>query len=121
MDKIEYQIDDKVYTQDFLTISDTIQVSKIVQKIKFKNMDVYTILEKIEKSGMMEKLFNIILKGPEPLKLDQIKPVIAIKVIKDFFYLNDVSEIIGVIASLTEEINLGMESLTFLTGTIQKD
>jgi hypothetical protein len=109
-DAIEYQINGRIYTQDFLTISQTIEVSKTLQGIKFEKLDIPTILSDLTQSGKLEQLFNIILKpkNPDndgPLHIDEIKPSTALQVIKDFFSLNDVLEIISTIVSLMSEIN----------------
>ena len=50
-DAIEYQINGTTYTQDFLTISQTIDVSKILGKVEFKDTSITGILETLMKSG----------------------------------------------------------------------
>ncbi len=104
-DVVKYEIFGRTYTQSFLTISETIEVAELLQDIKFKSYQPIEILKTLQESGKLEKLFNIILKGDIELMLDQIKPAIAIKVISDFFVLNDILTIISDITSMMSEMN----------------
>ena len=109
-DAIEYTINGRIYVQDFLTISQTVDVSKVLQGIKFEKLDIPTILGELTQSGKLERLFNIVLKPKDsqidgPINIDKVRPATAVQVIKDFFSLNDVLEIISTIVSLMSEIN----------------
>ena len=109
-DAIEYTINGRIYVQDFLTISQTVDVSKVLQGIKFEKLDIPTILGELTQSGKLERLFNIVLKPKDPqidgpINIDEVRPATAVQVIKDFFSLNDVLEIISTIVSLMSEIN----------------
>ena len=112
MDKQTYTIGGSEYTQDFLTIGQTIEVAKILKGVEFKDMDMLSILEALEKSSKIEKLFNTILVGPK-IDITKLKPAVAVQVVADFFCLNDVLQIIGTVTSLMSDLNES-EALTSL-------
>ena len=54
------------------------------------------VIKTLRESGKLTELLNLVLKGPEPIKsYNEIKPVILLKVFKDFFYINDLSTGVG--------------------------
>ena len=96
----KYIINGKKYTQDFLSISEILQVSELIGEIitNINTVEPFKIVRKLEKSGKLLKFLHIILKGKEPLKDTKIKPALLLKAVLDFFVLNEVGEIISLIS-----------------------
>ena len=128
MDEVaEYQIDGKTYTQTFLTIEQTIQFSKKIKGIKFGDLnDILGVLDQLIKSGKLKALLEIVLDGPKPIDINKIKPALLLKIIGDFFFFNELLDVIttvsdlmgmvndsGVLPQLTEK----MKAITNPTGT----
>jgi len=101
----EYQIDGRVYTQTFLTIQQTIQVTKIIKGMNFKNFDIPEILETLVNSGKLAALLEIVLSGEKPIYLDKIKPALLVRMIGDFFSFNEILDIISSVSDLLAIVN----------------
>ena len=101
----EYQIDGRVYTQTFLTIQQSIQVTKIIKGLKFGSFDVAEILETLVDSGKLQGLLEIVLSGEKPIPLDKIKPALLVRVIGDFFSFNEILDIISSVSDMLAIVN----------------
>jgi len=109
----KYVINGKKYTQDFLSISEIIEIAEISSNATAIAGEIspLRIIQELENSGKLLDFLNVILKGKEPLKNTRIKPAILLKVVLDFFVLNEVGEIVGLIASQLPEITEILEGV----------
>ena len=126
-EKAEYQINGQTYSQTYLTIEQTIQLSKQIKGIKFGDLsDILGVLDQLVKTGKLKSLLEIVLDGPKPIDINKIKFALLLKIIGDFFSFNEIFDLIstvsdlmglinnsGVLADLTEK----MKSITSQTGT----
>jgi len=128
MDEVaEYQIDGKTYTQTFLTIEQTIQFSKKIKGIKFGDLnDIIPVLDQLIKSGKLKSILEIVLDGPKPIDVNKIKPALLLKIIGDFFFFNELLDVITTISNLMGMVNDSgvlpqltekMKAITNSTGT----
>jgi len=128
MDEVaEYQIDGKTYTQTFLTIEQTIQFSKKIKGIKFGDLnDIIPVLDQLIKSGKLKSILEIVLNGPKPIDVNKIKPALLLKIIGDFFFFNELLDVITTISNLMGMVNDSgvlpqltekMKAITNSTGT----
>jgi hypothetical protein len=101
----EYQIDGKTYTQTFLTIQQTVQISKIIKGLKFDNFDIPAILNTLVESGKLQALLEIVLNGKKPIDLSKIKPALLVRMIGDFFSFNEILDIISSVSDFMGIIN----------------
>jgi len=101
----EYQIDGRVYTQTFLTIQQTIQITKIIKGLKFDGFDIANILEILVESGKLQAALDVVLQGEKPIPLDKIKPALLVRVIGDFFSFNEILDIISSVSDLLSIVN----------------
>jgi hypothetical protein len=101
----EYQIDGRVYTQTFLSIQQTIQVTKIIKGMKFENFDIPEILETLVNSGKLQALLEIVLNGEKPIYIDKIKPALLVRMIGDFFSFNELLDIISSVSDMLAIVN----------------
>jgi hypothetical protein len=101
----EYQIDGRVYTQTFLTIQQTIQITKIIKGLKFDGFDIANILEILVESGKLQAALDVVLQGEKPIPLDKIKPALLVRVIGDFFSFNEILDIISSVSDMLGIIN----------------
>lgn len=96
----EYTIAGQKYVQDYLTIPETIQITKLLKDIPFDQVEsVLDFIEKLYETGVFEQFMNVILKGEQPIRAQDMRPKEAVEVLTDFFYLNEVSAIIELIIS----------------------
>ena len=119
MEKKFYTINGKKYSQNFLTIQKTIRLARLFdQKVDLQNLNPLGILEKLQQTGKIEQFFNIILTGEKKLKENELPIKTAVEILKDFFVLNSVSEIIGTVLELMSEVTED-ENLAGLMTSIQ--
>lgn len=106
----EYQIDGKTYTQSFLTIEQAIKFFKCIKGIKIKDMsDIPGVLETLIKSGKLKALLEIVLQGDKPIDINKIKPAMLIKIVGDFFFYNDLLDLISTASDIMEIFNSSAE------------
>jgi hypothetical protein len=123
----EYTIADKQYSQTYLTIEQTIQLSKQIKGIKFGDLsDILGILDQLVKTGKLKSLLEIVLDGPKPVDVNKIKPALLLKIIGDFFSFNEIFDLISTISDLMALVNDSgvlpdltekMKAITSQTGT----
>lgn len=108
MDVVNYEIDGRKYFQTYLTIDETIGLSEIFEKInaaEFGNLKPLAILKLLVDKGLLERFFNVVLKGQtEGVTTDKIPVAVGVRIIKDFLSLNNVSEIIGTLLEIAQEV-----------------
>jgi len=101
-----YQIDGKEYQQTFLTIEQTIQLGQQIKDIKFGDFsDIMGVLDQLVKSGKLKTLLEIVLYGPKPIDINKIKPAMLLKIIGDFFFYNELLDLISTISDLMALVN----------------
>jgi len=119
----EYQVDGKTYTQTFLTIQQTIQLTKIIKGLQFEGFDIPDILETLVESGKLQALLEIVLNGEQPIDLNKIKPALLVRMVGDFFSCNEVLDIISSVSELMGIVNASgvlpnlTSQMSSLTGT----
>ena len=101
----EYQIDGKIYSQTFLTIQQTIQISKIIKGLKFDGFDIPDILETLVESGKLQAALDVVLNGDKPIDINKIKPALLVRIIGDFFSCNEILDIISSVSDLLAIVN----------------
>lgn len=100
LEAIDYNINGITYTQDYLTIPETIQITKLFKNFDFEKIkDPWDLVEQLTQKGVFEAFVNTILKGDKHLRIKDLRPAMALRIISDFFLLNEVSEIIAIIIS----------------------
>lgn len=105
-----YNINGVEYTQDFLCISEIISVYQLIEDVFPEGeIDILNFTKELEQSGKILRFLNIILKGKKKLKeSDKIKPVLLLEIITDFFSLNELGKLFGMMAErlpkMTNEI-----------------
>ena len=114
-DAVEYDISGDIFIQDFLTIDQWEKFIKVTKDINFKGKNISDALSILRKSGKLNELLNLILSGPREIDYNEIKPIILIKIIKDFFSINEVSKSIGETVSMIFEIMEDKELIALMS------
>lgn len=106
-DEAKYVIDDVEYVQTYLTISETIKLTKMFSDLNFSEIElsVIPVLEILEESGKIEQFFRLVLRGEKPVEIDKIKPVIAVEIVQDFLSFNEISKIFSMFVSTMRALN----------------
>ena len=106
-DEAKYTIDDVEYVQTYLTISETIKLTKMFSDLNFSEVElsVIPVLEVLQESGKIEQFFRLVLRGENPVNLDKIKPVVAVEIVQDFLSFNEVSKIFSMFVSTMRALN----------------
>lgn len=117
-DQIKYEINGEVYVQDFLSIEEMIEFSEMIsgdEMKQFKDKQFPELVKSFISSGKLYDFLNLILKGPEKItKQTRTKPSIILRSIKDFFLINEFSEITGDLLEAIMEF-LGNEKFHTIT------
>lgn len=112
-----YQINGQEYSQDFLTIDKIIRLAKALSGFDFTKVTNYIdAITMLQKAGKIQAFFEVVLDGPKT-DFTKAPAFILMRVVMDFFSLNQLFELMGEFASgmgllqTAEGLLIGMKQL----------
>lgn len=94
-----YQIGDKEYSQTYLTIGQAKKLKRLAAGLDIEEMSAQSIVDLLFENDLIKSVFDVILYGPKPIPIDNMRIVDAVRIVEDFFSLNEVSETLSKVFS----------------------